>query len=1045
MRRIFTWIVLAVLPVIARAQTPVPMAAQPMLTYFEQFDSIISWTNNFASGYGANRFASVAPGGTNAIPDPTRITTSTATWTIGSTAGLQRDTINSRLLMVVSGTTNNTTSVAFDFFMDFTGKNAGTLSFDWETVFNGATNSNRNATLKVYASPNGSSFTELTAASVTITNNVAGNGTVANVALPASFSNNANTRLRFYFYNSAGGSTGSRPIIALDNIKVTAAGVPCTTPAGVASSLAFSNVTPTSIQGSFSAASPVPDEYLVIVTSLGGLTANPVDSTVYNPGDIVGDGTVIYRGSGTSFVANNLSPQTTYTFYIFSSSIYCNGAVKYNTNPLSGAQTTPAGPPCVAPTTQPGNLSFSAVTTNSLTGHFSAAMDASEYLVVASTASTLNATPVDGTVYNASDIIGNGFVVYRGADTSFLASGLNHSTNYYFFVFSLNNYACSNGPAYLVNTPLTGQQSTAQIFNCVTPHGAATNLTLNAQKNSIHGFFHPFLFPFDGYLVVMSTSNTLTALPQNQTVYTTGNTIGNGTVISTGKNYSFSAMNLAVSTTYHFFIFSYNDVCIGGPLYRTTTYLSGSAATTGTPPYNFYFGNLHAHSSYSDGNKDNPGFTPVDDYSYADNALCMDFLGISEHNHYTQSDNPGMLLQYYQQGLTQAAGYTAANPGFLALYGMEWGTTNSGGGHVLVYGVDSLVGWEKLSGIPNYDIFVPKNDFLSDTGLFRKVIQFSGNNAFATLAHPAFSDFQDMANQPYSGRADSAITGIALESGPAFSTNTTYTEPGSNMAFLPYYLHMLAKGYRVAPMIDHDNHNTTFGKTAYTRTGVIAPSLSKTDFMQAVRNMRVYATQDCDTKAEILVYNQQMGSELTHSFAPAFTIYALDSTSPTVVPSIKLMAGRPGSGVAPVVLHTANDYVMNFTDLSLPDSATAYYYADIFIGNKRTITAPVWYTRIDTGNIIINNLEEKSLSQEYSVLIRNNPAYTELQLQVVAGRPTPVQLTIYSMTGQRMINLDAGVIQGIRNLEIPLGMLPPGVYLLETMFGAQRMVKKFVH
>ena len=52
------------------AQVPVNMAVQPALTYTENFDAIHTWTNNFTAGYGANRFAAVAIGGTASIPRP---------------------------------------------------------------------------------------------------------------------------------------------------------------------------------------------------------------------------------------------------------------------------------------------------------------------------------------------------------------------------------------------------------------------------------------------------------------------------------------------------------------------------------------------------------------------------------------------------------------------------------------------------------------------------------------------------------------------------------------------------------------------------------------------------------------------------------------------------------------------------------------------------------------------------------------------------------------------------------------------------------------
>src|SRR5690606_12499724 len=121
---------------------------------------------------------------------------------------------------------------------------------------------------------------------------------------------------------------------------------------------------------------------------------------------------------------------------------------------------------------------------------------------------------------------------------------------------------------------------------------------------------------------------------------------------------------------------------------------------------------------------------------------------------------------------------------------------------------------------------------------------------------------------------------------------------------------------------DHDNHNTTFGRTAYSRTAVIAPSIAPADFFQAMKNRRCYATQDCNTKAEILVYNRQMGSETTHSFPPALTVYVKDLTNPSAIPTIRLLAGKPGSGAVATVIKTVNDYVLNHTDITLADSST---------------------------------------------------------------------------------------------------------------------------
>src|SRR5262249_51066958 len=161
------------------------------------FADIANWTNGFASGIGANRFGSVAVNATGTIPDGVKITTATTSFATGSGGGVQKGTGN--IILLSTGTTDNSTSDAIDFFMDFTGVNAGNLSFDWAEVNNST--GDRKGSLRVYYSTDGTSFTELTAAQVlNFTNNVATSGSITSVALPAAFNNSATARLRFYYH-----------------------------------------------------------------------------------------------------------------------------------------------------------------------------------------------------------------------------------------------------------------------------------------------------------------------------------------------------------------------------------------------------------------------------------------------------------------------------------------------------------------------------------------------------------------------------------------------------------------------------------------------------------------------------------------------------------------------------------------------------------------------------------------------------------------------------------------------------------------------------
>lgn len=936
---------------------PVPMALQSNLTFTETFADVASWDNFFINGSGANHWDGLSAVGSGGIPNGTTLTTSTASFATGSSGGVQRGTdqvpATQSIVLLSTGTSNNTTSAAIDFYADFTGLNAGTLSFDYSTLNNGGAG-DRPGSLRVYGSVDGTTFTEITNI-INFTNNNPLSDSKTNIPLPASFNNNANARIRFYYYNGeTGGTSGSRPKIALDNVKITAiATTPCVSPTAPATNLVFGTITDVSIAGSFTAASPATDGYIVVMSVNSSLNGAPTDGQIYNVGDNIGDGTVIANGNTTSFTATGLTALTPYYFFIFPVNSVCTGGPLYYTaTVLNGTATTIAGlPPCAAPAGQPTALVFGTITTTSIQGSFTATT-ADEYVVVRSTSATLSGNPLNGTIYNTGDALGGGIVVQRGTATTFTATGLTPNTPYYFFVFAINSAACVSGPAYNTASPLTGTQNTQPLPPCAAPSAQPTTLILTSTNSSVSGTFTG-VPSADDYLVIRSTAAVLGAVPADNTDYNVGDAFGSGIVIANNGNSSFVTTGLTPSTTYYFFVFAASKICSGGTKYAIGAPLSGNTATTSAPANNYYFGTLHAHSDYSDGNKDNPGYTPAQDYAYAKNSLCMDYLGISEHNHYSTGD-PGNLLSNYHLGSAQANTFTTNNPGFVAMYGMEWGTI-SGGGHVLIYGdgMDNLWGWESGSGSwgasNNYDVFVPKSVYTGTTGLFKTVNDNIATNTFASLAHPGSSDFNNLANIAYDAAADNAITATCVESGPANSTNTTYSNPGSSMSALWYYQTLLSKGYHLGPTIDHDNHYTTFGRTTTSRTAIIAPVLTKTAITNAVRNMNFYATQDCDTKVDFTINARIMGNIFTDRYAPNISVTLTDGTTSTASAVIRVMYGVPGSGVLPVKVDSVIGSALTFTHNSLANLSTGYYYLDIINGSSRIVTSPIWYTRDDNA------------------------------------------------------------------------------------------------
>ncbi len=350
--------------------------------------------------------------------------------------------------------------------------------------------------------------------------------------------------------------------------------------------------------------------------------------------------------------------------------------------------------------------------------------------------------------------------------------------------------------------------------------------------------------------------------------------------------------------------------------------------------HTYLYGSIHSHSEYSDGNMAaDPAFhTAKACFQFAKSSSNINFWGISEHNHATA----GLAKANYYKGKLEADSVNQDGL-FTTLYGIEFGTI-SAGGHVVVYGLDSLLGWET----GNYDVYNDKTDY---TGLFQKIVNKPG--AFGYLAHMNTTDYDSILFRPYSVIADSALVGIAMRNGPAFSTNTTYSDP-STSTFNARLQDMLKKGYHVAPGIDHDNHYITFGRSEQGRTVIIADTLTRAGVMKAFRQRRFYASDDNNARVTFTVDGNQMGCIAKGSSNPLINVTVTDPDIEAVT-TIKIWYGIPGSGtLATSLTSVSGSSTLSYTHVS-PVSSTYYYYAEITQADGQKIwTAPVWYTHTST-------------------------------------------------------------------------------------------------
>jgi hypothetical protein len=143
-------------------------------------------------------------------------------------------------------------------------------------------------------------------------------------------------------YNSTSTSceTGFDGEVEDYTIIITNNAIACSTPSSQPSALVL-NADGTNISGSFTAASPSPTNYLVVMNT-SGIAPTPSNGTTYQIGTTIGAGNIVVdNDTNTNFSAYGLTTSTTYHFFIFSANSICTGGTQYNlVAPLTGSKST---------------------------------------------------------------------------------------------------------------------------------------------------------------------------------------------------------------------------------------------------------------------------------------------------------------------------------------------------------------------------------------------------------------------------------------------------------------------------------------------------------------------------------------------------------------------------------------------------------------------------------------------------------------------------------------------------------------------------------
>jgi hypothetical protein len=386
--------------------------------------------------------------------------------------------------------------------------------------------------------------------------------------------------------------------------------------------------------------------------------------------------------------------------------------------------------------------------------------------------------------------------------------------------------------------------------------------------------------------------------------------------------------------------------------------VQGAVAATASLPYTVYLGNLHSQTNHSDGggplasctgaqNPQSAALGPADAYAYAQ-GRGLDFLMASEHNHmYDGSDStnasadPAVAKALFQSGLTAAANYNSAHPGFLGMYGLEWGVINNGG-HMNIFNTTELLGWESnSSGQLIADTLTPKNDYAAVYTLMRQrgwVGQFN---------HPETSGQFLVNSTPFGFTADGdqAMALCEVLNTSAFSTNTSETET-SRSTYEGACNKALEAGFHVAFSTDQDNHCANWGASYTNRTGVLIPTgttLSSASMIAAIKARRVFATMDKTSQLILTANGHVMGERFTNS-GTLNLITNFASSGGKTVSTVKIYEGVPGRNGTVTQLSTTASTTLT------PAVGEHFYYAKVTQNDGNILwSAPIWVTQTSGG------------------------------------------------------------------------------------------------
>ncbi len=412
--------------------------------------------------------------------------------------------------------------------------------------------------------------------------------------------------------------------------------------------------------------------------------------------------------------------------------------------------------------------------------------------------------------------------------------------------------------------------------------------------------------------------------------------------------------------------------------------------------WNLYFGQLHAHTDISNG-----AGSVEEAFQYASQVDGLDFFAVTDHS--DSFDNADMgaidadgadISADWAAGKQAAASVTGED--FVGLFGFEmtW-PEDKQLGHISTF---NTPGWQTRDQADFENVPTAlENYYKALTAVPGSVSQFN---------HPddIHGDFERFDH--YSPQYDAAVSLLEVAG-----------EEG--VVDCGYYDRALDEGWHVAPTNNQNNHNGQWGDASDARTVVLAKSLTKEALYAAMKDRRVYATQDSDLAIYYELNGTVMGSIIPKSESAAVTVFLSDPTD-EAIGNVEVVTDG-GAVLVSEYVETPSQVL----ELSASGGHSYYYLRITQPDGDVAVTAPVWMDGYDDIGI-------ESFTSDTLTPARDE----EIGLTVTLFNDEPVDFAVKSLSlyaDETIVSTvsDLGEVAGMSTLDYTFSYAHPELGVTE--------------